>query len=282
MTMLKKISISMLALCALSSSAFAQEADLPYTATADGQALTFKELHNAAGGKDYYLYSYGNAATLNDLTVTATKPDSVSWIEFRVTNSGTISGTSSITANGVSGFTLTNNGTISGTLTLKGENGAIPYLRVEDGTVFSAGTSIVLDGGAVTFVSAGTVTVTSVVWNVTADTLNTALFSGSGSITQFSNLSLTLNFDSVDTMNKAASLKLFADEANFTTIPNGGTAVTADLDEVAIQIGGKATGYTGSFSSEQGGFVIPEPSAFGLLAGAFALAIAASRRRRNA
>ena len=199
-------------------------------------------------------------------------------MQFSITNSGTISGTSSITANGVSGFTLTNNGTISGTLTLKGENGALPYLQVGAGTVFAAGTSIVLDGGVVTFDETD-----SVVWNVTADTLNTALFSGSGSITRFSNLSLTLNFDSVDTMNKAASLKLFADEANFTTTPNGGgTAVTADLDEVAIQIGGKATGYTGSFSSEQGGFVIPEPSAFGLLAGAFALAIAASRRRRNA
>lgn len=279
MTMLKKISISMLALCALSSSAFAQEADLPYTATADGQTLTFKEDHNAAGGHDYYNYTYTNEVgeTLNDLTIEATKPDSVFWIGFGITNLGTISGTSSITANGVDGFTLTNNGTISGTLTLKGENGALPYLQVGAGTVFAAGTSIVLDGGVVTFDETD-----SVVWNVTADTLNTALFSGSGSITRFSNLSLTLNFDSVDTMNKAASLKLFADEANFTTTPNGGTAVTADLDEVAIQIGGKATGYTGSFSSEQGGFVIPEPSAFGLLAGAFALAIAASRRRRNA
>ena len=277
MTMLKKISISMLALCALSSSAFAQEADLPYTATADGQTLTFKEVHNTAGGQDYYRYSYENAATLNDLTVTATKPDSVYWMQFSITNSGTISGTSSITANGVSGFTLTNNGTISGTLTLKGENGALPYLQVGAGTVFAAGTSIVLDGGVVTFDETD-----SVVWNVTADTLNTALFSGSGSITRFSNLSLTLNFDSVDTMNKAASLKLFADDASFKTKPNDGATVVADLDEVAIQIGGKATGYTGSFSSEQGGFVIPEPSAFGLLAGAFALAIAASRRRRNA
>ena len=267
----------MLALCALSSSAFAQEADLPYTATADGKTLTFREVHNTAGGQDYYRYSYENAATLNDLTVTATKPDSVYWMQFSITNSGTISGTSSITANGGCDFTLTNNGTISGTLTLKGENGALPYLQVGAGTVFAAGTSIVLDGGVVTFDETD-----SVVWNVTADTLNTALFSGSGSITRFSNLSLTLNFDSVDTMNKAASLKLFAGEANFTTTPNGGTAVTADLDEVAIQIGGKATGYTGSFSSDKGGFVIPEPSAFGLIAGAFALALAASRRRRNA
>ena len=275
MTMLKKISISMLALCALSSSAFAQEADLPYTATADGKTLTFREVHNTAGGQDYYRYSYENAATLNDLTVTATKPDSVYWMQFSITNSGTISGTSSITANGGCDFTLTNNGTISGTLTLKGENGALPYLQVGAGTVFAAGTSIVLDGGVVTFDETD-----SVVWNVTADTLNTALFSGSGSITQFSNLSLTLNFDSVDTMNKAASLKLFAEGASFTTAD--GKAVVADLDEVAIQIGGKATGYTGSFSSEQGGFVIPEPSTFGLLAGAFALAIAASRRRRNA
>ena len=237
---------------------------------AAGQTLTFEEVQNGV------YYTYTNAGTLNNL-IKATKPDSVSWIRFLVTNSGTISGTSSITADGVSDFTLTNNGTISGTLTLKGENGALPYLQVGAGTVFAAGTSIVLDGGVVTFDETD-----SVVWNVTADTLNTALFSGSGSITQFSNLSLTLNFDSVDTMNKAASLKLFADGANFTTNPNGGTAVTADLDEVAIQIGGKATGYTGSFSSEQGGFVIPEPSAFGLLAGAFALAIAASRRRRNA
>lgn len=268
----------MLALCALSSSAFAQEADLPYTATADGQALTFKEVHNTAGGKDYYLYSYGNAATLNDLTVTATKPDSVYWMQFSITNSGTISGTSSITANGVDGFTLTNNGTISGTLTLKGENGALPYLQVGAGTVFSAGTSIVLAGGVVTFDN----TDASVVWNVTEETLGTALFSGSGYITRFSNLSLTLNFDSVATMNKAASLKLFADDASFKTKPNDGATVVADLDEVAIQIDGSATGYTGSFSSDKGGFVIPEPSAFGLLAGAFALATAASRRRRNA
>lgn len=202
-------------------------------------------------------------------------------MQFSITNSGTISGTSSITANGSPqiNFTLTNNGTISGTLTLKGENGALPYLQVGAGTVFSAGTSIVLDGGVVTFDETD-----SVVWNVTEDTLDTALFSGSGYITQFSNLSLslTLNFDSVATMNKAASLKLFADDASFKTKPNDGATVVADLDEVAIQIGGKATGYTGSFSSEQGGFVIPEPSAFGLLAGAFALAIAASRRRRNA
>ena len=81
-------------------------------------------------------------------------------------------------------------------------------------------------------------------------------------------------------MNKEASLKLFADDANFTTAD--GKAVVADLDNVAIQIDGSDTGYTGSFSSEQGGFVIPEPSAFGLIAGAFALALAASRRRRNA
>ena len=270
MTMLKKISISMLALCALSSSAFAQEADLPYTATADGQTLTFREvLPNT-------YYSYGNAATLNDLTISV---QADKYIEFRITNSGTISGTSSITANGSPqiNFTLTNNGTISGTLTLKGENGALPYLQVGAGTVFSAGTSIVLDGGVVTFDETD-----SVVWNVTEDTLDTALFSGSGYITQFSNLSLslTLNFDSVDTMNKAASLKLFAEGASFTTAD--GTAVVADLDDVAIQIDGSDTGYTGSFSSEQGGFVIPEPSAFGLIAGAFALALAASRRRRNA
>ena len=189
-----------------------------------------------------------------------------------------ISGTSSITADGVDGFTLTNNGTISGKLTLKGENGALPYLQVGAGTVFAAGTSIVLDGGVVTFDK----TAASVVWNVTEETLGTALFSGSGYITQFEYLSLTLNFDSVATMNKAASLKLFAEGANFTTKPNGGSAVVADLDDVAIQIDGSATGYTGSFSSDKGGFVIPEPSAFGLIAGAFALALAASRRRRNA
>ena len=273
--MLKKISISMFALSALSSSVFAQEADLPYTATANGQTLTFRELLPNT------YYSYGNAATLNDLTISV---QADKYIEFRITNSGTISGTSSITANGSPqiNFTLTNNGTISGTLTLKGENGAIPYLRVEDGTVFDAGTSIVLDGGAVTFVSAGAGSVTSVVWNVTEETLDTALFSGSGYITLFKNLSLTLNFDSVATMNKAASLKLFADDASFKTKPNDGATVVADLDKVAIQIDGSTTGYTGSFSSDKGGFVIPEPSAFGLIAGAFALALAASRRRRNA
>lgn len=280
--MLKKISISMFALSALSSSVFAQEADLPYTATADGKTLTFREDHNAAGGHDYYNYTYTNEVgeTLNDLTIEATKPDSVFWIGFGITNLGTISGTSSITANDGSSFDLINNGTISGTLTLKGENGALSYLRVGAGTVFSAGTSIVLDGGAVTFVSAGTGTVTSVVWNVTEETLGTALFSGSGYITQFEYLSLTLNFDSVATMNKAASLKLFADDASFTTAD--GSTVVADLDKVAIQIDGSDTGYTGSFSSDKGGFVIPEPSAFGLIAGAFALALAASRRRRNA
>ena len=246
---------------------------------ADGQTLTFKKAHNAAGGHDYYNYTYTNEVgeTLNDLTIEATKLDSVFWIGFGITNLGAISGTSSISADGVSGFTLTNNGTISGTLTLKGENGALPYLQVGAGTVFSAGTSIVLDGGAVTFDETD-----SVVWDVTEDTLGTALFSGSGYITQFENLSLTLNFDSVDTMNKAASLKLFADGANFTTKPNGGSTVVADLDDVAIQIDGSDTGYTGSFSSDKGGFVIPEPSAFGLIAGAFALALAASRRRRNA
>ena len=259
----------MFALSALSSSVFAQEANLPYTATADGDPLTFKEV-----APNIY-YTYTNAGTLNNLTIAATKPNSVSWIEFRVTNSGMISGTSSITANGVSSFDLINNGTISGTLTLKGENGAIPYLRVEDGTVFSAGTSIVLDGGAVTFNETD-----SVVWNVTEDTLGTALFSGSGYITRFEDLSLTLNFDSVATMNKAASLKLFAEGASFTTAD--GSTVVADLDKVAIQIDGSDTGYTGSFSSDKGGFVIPEPSAFGLIAGAFALALAASRRRRNA
>ena len=267
----------MFALSALSSSVFAQE--IPYKATADGQTLTFKEDHNAADGHDYYNYTYTNEVgeTLNNLTIEATKPDSVFWIGFGITNLGTISGTSSITANGVDGFTLTNNGTISGKLTLEGENGALPYLQVGAGTVFAAGTSIVLDGGAVTFDKTD-----SVVWNVTEETLGTALFSGSGYITRFDELSLTLNFDSVATMNKAASLKLFADDASFKTKPNDGSTVVADLDKVAIQIDGSDTGYTGSFSSDKGGFVIPEPSAFGLIAGAFALALAASRRRRNA
>ena len=154
---------------------------------------------------------------------------------------------------------------------------SLPYLQVGAGTVFAAGTSIVLAGGVVTFDETD-----SVVWNVTEDTLGTALFSGSGYITRFEDLSLTLNFDSVATMNKAASLKLFADDASFKTKPNDGATVVADLDDVAIQIDGSDTGYTGSFSSEKGGFVIPEPSAFGLIAGAFALALAASRRRRNA
>ena len=160
--MLKKISISMFALCALSSSAFAQEAGLPYTATANGQTLTFKE------ETPNIYYTYTNAGTLNDLTISV---QADKYIEFRITNSGTISGTSSITANGSPqiNFTLTNNGTISGTLTLKGENGALPYLQVGAGTVFSAGTSIVLDGGVVTFDETD-----SVVWNVTADTLDTA------------------------------------------------------------------------------------------------------------
>ena len=264
----------MFALSALSSSVFAQE--ILYTATADGGSLTFS---GGSPGGGYYRYTYENAdgETLSNLKIWATKPDSAEWIGFYFTNNGKISGTSSITATNGSSFELINNGTISGTLTLKGENGAIPYLRVEDGTVFSAGTSIVLDGGAVTFESKDA----SVVWDVTEDTLGTALFSGSGYITRFSNLSLTLNFDSVATMNKAASsLRLFADDASFTTAD--GATVVADLDNVAIQIDGDATGYTGSFSSDKGGFVIPEPSAFGLIAGAFALALAASRRRRNA
>ena len=125
----------MFALSALSSSVFAQE--IPYTATADGQTLTFKEVAPSA----YYTYENGTGVTLNNLEITATNPDSVSWIGFSFTNNGKISGTSSITATNGSSFDLINNGTISGTLTLNGDDNTYPYLRVEDGTVFDAGTS---------------------------------------------------------------------------------------------------------------------------------------------
>ena len=180
------------------------------------------------------------------------------------------------------------NGTLSGKIDTSGSTGAVNidlqmgYTSTEDEisltTRIAAGTSFVLSSTTTlefNDMSSGTGVL---VWNLSADDVanQNVLISGSGTVAFSENATIVLNFESEAALdavvNNNASFQLFGEDVSATGLSNASWTV---------QVAGEETGRTLSVNEDGVATVVPEPSAFGLLAGLGALALVASRRRRT-
>lgn len=181
------------------------------------------------------------------------------------------------------------NGTLSGEIDTSGSTGVVNidlqmgYTPTENGGVsyttrIAAGTSFVLSSKTTlefNDMSSGTGVL---VWNLSADDVanQNVLISGSGTVAFSENVTIVLNFES-----KAALDAVVDNNASFQLFGDGVTATGLSNASWTVQVAGKETGRTLSVNENGVATVVPEPSAFGLLAGLGALALVASRRRRT-
>lgn len=181
------------------------------------------------------------------------------------------------------------NGTLSGKIDTSGSTGVVNIdlqmgnTSTEDGGVsfttrIAAGTSFVLSSSTTlefNDMSSGTGVL---VWNLSADDVanQNVLISGSGTVTFSENATIVLNFES-----EAALDAVVNNNASFQLFGEGVSATGQSDASWTVQVDGADTGLTLSVNEDGVATVVPEPSAFGLLAGLGALALVASRRRRT-
>lgn len=181
------------------------------------------------------------------------------------------------------------NGTLSGEIDTSGSTGVVNidlqmgYTPTENGGVsyttrIAAGTSFVLSSKTTlefNDMSSGTGVL---VWNLSADDVadQNVLISGKGTVKFSENVTIVLNFEDGAALDAVvdnnASFQLFGEDVSATGLSNASWKV---------QVAGEETGSTLSVNEDGVATVVPEPSAFGLLAGLGALALVASRRRRT-
>ena len=218
--------------------------------------IVFDSGTNSAYSKDTYF----NAGLFTNVTVNATGNET----EARITSKASITG--NISVNGKTGYFANYGGTIA------------------------SGTKINLNGGTFEFMGTGTQ-----IWNISAAETNStfALISGTGTAmirnTTISNVPrsswLRLNFESVELLEKTKTLAL-VDSSGVTTNSGAFMGIEITVDNW-LQYDYTATLDWNPSSANFGKITItnpyiPEPSAFGLLAGTFALGVAVARRRRKA
>lgn len=180
------------------------------------------------------------------------------------------------------------NGTLSGKIDTSGSTGEVNIdLQMgssteDEGVSFTtriaAGTSFVLSSNTTlefNDMSSGTGVL---VWNLSeGDVANqNVLISGEGTVEFSKNVTIVLNFES-----QAALDAVVDNNASFQLFGEGVTATGLSNASWTVQVAGEETGRTLSVNENGVATVVPEPSAFGLLAGLGALALVASRRRRT-
>ena len=203
---------------------------------------------------------------------------------------GTVDGMSVNNSSSSNAVNITlRNGTLSGEIDTSGSTGKVNidlqmgYTSTENGgvsltTSIAAGTSFVLSSETTlefNDMSSGTGVL---VWNLSADDVadQSVLISGKGTVKFSENATIVLNFES-----EAALDAVVDNNASFQLFGDGVTATGLSNASWTVQVAGKETGSTLSVNENGVATVVPEPSAFGLLAGLGALALVASRRRRT-
>lgn len=242
----------------------------------------------SAGDQDIYMLSGENP--YKSVKISSAEGDSTVNVSIGTWDvEGTVDGMSvnSSSSNPVN-ITL-RNGTLSGEIDTSGSTGEVNidlqmgYTSTEDGGVsfttrIAAGTSFVLSSSTTlefNDMSSGTGVL---VWNLSADDVanQNVLISGSGTVTFSENATIVLNFES-----EAALDAVVNNNASFQLFGEGVSATGQSDASWTVQVDGADTGLTLSVNEDGVATVVPEPSAFGLLAGLGALALVASRRRRT-
>ena len=188
-------------------------------------------------------------------------------------------------ANGGNATTGSLQKTGAGTLLLSGDNKYTGGTTISAGTLVAGsnsalGTNFVKISGGKLEVSSG-VTVSNNITVVLGDTLDAAVITGDGSLGEKITLDYAASAENV-------ALALATEETTKTyTLLSGTVGSSLSMDSFELGTGWadgwKISGYVYDSETRVGTLTlgIPEPSAFGLLAGVGALALVASRRRRS-
>lgn len=176
-------------------------------------------------------------------------------------------GTTTIDLSGDGSITVYDGGTITAeTTTIAGE----ATVSVESGGSFTSTDELTISGGSITVdgtLTAGTLAI------VVGDSTDTAVISGSGTVNA-DTLAISLSDEYIAALVAGTateySFEILADTLNVELSAGATILSTADADVTITYSNGTLT-----ISS------VPEPSAFGVLAGVGALAFVAARRRRS-
>lgn len=262
-------------------------------AFANAASVTYGEegTENTVSAGDQDIYMLSGEDPYKSVKISSTEGDSTFNVSIGTWGvEGTVDGMSVNNSSSSNAVNITlRNGTLSGKIDTSGSTGEVNidlqmgYTSTENGGVslttrIAAGTSFVLSSNTTlefNDMSSGTGVL---VWNLSADDVanQNVLISGSGTVAFSENVTIVLNFES-----KAALDAVVDNNASFQLFGDGVTATGLSNASWKVQVDGEETGSTLSVNENGVATVVPEPSAFGLLAGLGALALVASRRRRT-
>lgn len=259
-------------------------------AFANAASVTYGEGTEVSAG-DHDIYMLSGEDPYKSVKISSTEGDSTFNVSIGTWGvEGTVDGMSVNNSSSSNAVNITlRNGTLSGEIDTSGSTGKVNidlqmgYTSTENGgvsltTSIAAGTSFVLSSETTlefNDMSSGTGVL---VWNLSADDVadQSVLISGKGTVKFSENATIVLNFES-----EAALDAVVDNNASFQLFGDGVTATGLSNALWTVQVAGKETGSTLSVNENGVATVVPEPSAFGLLAGLGALALVASRRRRT-
>ena len=262
-------------------------------AFANAASVTYGEegTENTVSAGDQNIYMLSGEDPYKSVKISSTEGDSTFNVSIGTWGvEGTVDGMSVNNSSSSNAVNITlRNGTLSGKIDTSGSTGEVNidlqmgYTSTENGGVslttrIAAGTSFVLSSNTTlefNDMSSGTGVL---VWNLSADDVanQNVLISGSGTVAFSENVTIVLNFES-----EAALDAVVDNNASFQLFGDGVTATGLSNASWKVQVDGEETGSTLSVNENGVATVVPEPSAFGLLAGLGALALVASRRRRT-
>lgn len=262
-------------------------------AFANAASVTYGEegTENTVSAGDQDIYMLSGEDPYKSVKISSAEGDSTFNVSIGTWGvEGTVDGMSVNNRSSSNAVNITlRNGTLSGKIDTSGSTGEVNidlqmgYTSTENGGVslttrIAAGTSFVLSSNTTlefNDMSSGTGVL---VWNLSeGDVANqNVLISGKGTVAFSKNVTIVLNFESEAAfdavVNNNASFQLFGEGVRENGLSNASWTV---------QVAGEDTGRTLSVNEDGVATVVPEPSAFGLLAGLGALALVASRRRRT-
>ena len=260
-------------------------------AFANAASVTYGEEGTEVSAGDHDIYMLSGENPYKSVKISSAEGDSTVNVSIGTWGvEGTVDGMSVNSSSRGAPVNITlRNGTLSGEIDTSGSTGAVNidlqmgYTSTEDEisltTRIAAGTSFVLSSNTTlefNDMSSGTGVL---VWDLSENDVanQNVLISGSGGTVAFSdNVTIVLNFES-----EAALDAVVANNASFQLFGEGVRADGLSNASWTVQVAGKETGSTLSVNENGVATVVPEPSAFGLLAGLGALALVASRRRRT-